>query len=95
MIAADHEHLDMQSAQPIQKRVQQQHCTFRRHRTVINITGNEQDLDFVFFHPLYDLIEHIRLFLEHGKTVDRLAKMQIGNVHHFHNTNTPIKEAIT
>lgn len=72
-------HLHVQH-QPTQHIIQQLYRFRRRHRTIINITGNDQDIGPMLSAQIDDLIQRMRLVFGQMVAVKKPAQMPVGCV---------------
>ena len=90
VVAADDKNPQLPLGQAHQEVVQQRHRLGGGHRLVVDITGNQHPVRLLPVDDLKDFSQNILLVLQHGKIVDPLAQMQVGEMNQFH-SRTPSK----
>ena len=78
VVAADGKHRHLSLRQMIKEIVAQCHSLRRRHRLVINISANQHTVRLLCGHAVKDLLQNIRLILQHRKAMHPLAQVQVG-----------------
>ena len=78
VVAADGKHRHLSLRQMIKKIVAQCHSLRRRHRLVINISADQHTVRLLCGNAVNDLLQNIRLILQHRKAVHPLAQVQVG-----------------
>ena len=84
VVAADEQHGHAACAQLGEKAVEQLDRLDRRHGLVVHVARYEHAVRLLVVQNGEDLPQDVRLILEHGKSVDTLAEMQVGEVEKFH-----------
>ena len=80
MISAYHYNLNFLIRQLCQELIKKADRLSGRNRPVIDISCNNQRINFILRCQRNKLIQNQLLFLQHGKIIDHLADMQVRNV---------------
>ena len=89
VVSADEKDLEVPLGQAHQKVVQQRHSLSGGYGLVVDIPGNHHAIRLLPVNDLQNFSQNILLVLQHGKFVDPLAQMQVGEMDQFHGCAPP------
>ena len=92
VVSADEEYLKMPPGQLHQEFVQQCHCLGGGDGLVVDVSGDEHAVRRLAVRNVQDFFENIALVLQHGKSVDPLAQMQVGEMDELHGKGSFAKD---
>ena len=86
MVAAGQHHLGPRAGQPDQRLVGQPHRVDLRQRPVVDVTGDDDEVDPLGLDDLEQVVDVRRLVREHPLAVERPAQVPVGGVEDAHVT---------